>query len=515
VLQVAAGPLARIHQFWPETDNHFFDAWGRKVAAGDLLQREPWHPTPAWMQLVAASAQKLDPGLLDRLGIDRAAPDQARAEALWDHWLGGATWFQEPGYPYLVGLTYRLTGGTAWAVFLWQLAAGTLGVLAVWRLGVRVHSQLAGAAAGALAILAPVPLYLEVALLRDAAVAWLGPALALLMAWTVEGGRRRWLLLGLAVGGAALLKQTFLAFPVLMGAWRLAAVRSPWRDRLAAAGLVAAGVALALSPAVARNLAVGVPALAMNGSAAAMLPLNHTASAVPQGVRFDVDYVRALVASDGNLSRALAAALATHPGPGSVLALEGGKLLYAFHGFDVPNNVDLALFRQGSPLVASLPATPVLVMALGLLGLAGLRPGRGWPVLVAVAGSLPALLLATVVGRYRAALVAAMLPLAGVAVAQVVGWLRGRRWVPLTAGALATAAYLAWATGEPPGRGPARRAGEYRGAGEHFAAIDPAYAALNFAEAVRLAPGDPGLRRRLDEVRRAAGEGGGGRGEGR
>ncbi len=503
VLQVAAGPLSRIHTFWTETDGHFFDTWGRRIAAGDLLQPGPWHPDVVWMRVVAQRAQELDPGLLGRAGIDRALPPAARSAALWDRWLGGATFFQEPGYPYLVGLTYRLAGPEPWAVVAWQLLLGVAGVVVVHRLALRLHSHTAAAAAGTLAVLAPVPLFLEVTLLRDALVAWLGLALALLMAWAVEGSRRRWFVLGLAFGAAALVKQTFLAFPVTMGLWRLCAVRSPWRERLAAGGLVVAGIALALSPAVLRNIAVGVQPLALNGSAAAMLPLYHTAGATPYGVAADLDYVRALVASDGRPLQALLAAARTHGGPWSLLALEAGKLAYAFHGFDVPNNVDFALFRLEAPVLALLPAVLVVLVPLAAIGVVG-GGGRAWPVLVAVAGSLPALVLASVVGRYRASLTFALLPLAGIGVVQLATWLRGRRSVPLAIAAALSAAYLAWATGDPPGRDAARRADQYRRDGEFFAGIDRAYAALNFEESLRLHPGDTAVERRLAEVRQAA-----------
>ena len=503
VLQVAGGPLPRLHAFWAETDNHFFDAWGRRVAAGDLLQRKPWHPNAEWMQLAAKLAQQLDPGLLARAGVDASLAAPERSAALWDRWLGGAAFHQEPGYPYLVGLTYRLAGPDPWAVYAWQLLLGVAGVLIVHRLALRLHSHTAAAAAGALAVLAPVPLYLEVALLRDSLVAWLGLALALLMAWTVEGSRCRWFVLGLATGAAGLVKLTFIAFPVLMGLWRLAAVRSPWRARLAAGGLVFAGVALALSPAMLRNVAVGVSPLALNGAAAAMLPLHHTGQALPYRAAFDRDYVRVLVESDGRPLQGLLGAARTHRGPRSLLALEAGKLLYAFHGFDLPNNVDLALFRLEAPVLATLPAVLVVLVPLAALGLAG-AGRRSWPVLVAVGGSLPPLVMASVLGRYRASLTFALIPLAGVGIVQLAAWLRARRLAPVAVAAACWAAYLAWATRDLPAEEAATRAERYRKAGEHFAEIEPAYAALNFEESLRLRPGDAAVERRLAEMRRAA-----------
>jgi 4-amino-4-deoxy-L-arabinose transferase-like glycosyltransferase len=402
-----------------------------------------------------------------------------------------------------VGITYRVAGPHGWNVFAWQLLLGVASVLLVRRLTLRLFgSETVAALAGALAVLAPVPLFYEVTLLRDGLVAVLTLALAWAMAWAPDGTRRRWLLLGLAFGAAALVKQTFLVFPIAMGAWRLVTVRAPARDRLAAAGLAAAGILVALLPAIVRNLAVGVPPLAMNGSAAAMLPLNHTSVADVFGIRVDASYVRALIASDGSPLRALWAAAGTHPEPWSLLRLELQKVLYAWHGYEAPNNVDFYLFRQAAPVLAWLPARFVVLVPLAAVGLS--RVGRrAWPLLVAVAASLPSLVLASVLARYRAAMVLPLLPLAAAGLVQLGAWIAARRWRPIAAAALLSAGYLAWATGEPPGKGDAARAAEYAWAGWTFAGLEPEYAELNLREALRLAPDDAKARALLGQLERA------------
>jgi hypothetical protein len=503
-IQVAASPLPRLHALSPDSDNAFFDAWGRQVAAGDLLQRAPWHPMARWMAQVAQRALDEDPGLAERLGSPPGA-DPARLQArVWDRWLGGATFFQEPGYPYLVGLTYRLAGPEPWAVFTWQLGLGVAAVLLVHALARRLYSHTAAAAAGLLAVLAPVPLFYEVTLLRDSLVVFTTLALALLVHWAVEGPRRRWFVLGVAFGAAALVKQSFLAYPVLLAVWRLCAARPPLRDRLAAAGLVVAGMALALSPAVARNLAVGAPALALNGSAAAMLPMFHTAEAGVSVVRLDEGYLRLLLAGPTSPLGAFWAAARTHADAWAFLALELKKVLFAWHAFEAPNNVDYALFRQASPLLDVLPARLLVLLPLAAIGLAR-DAGRAWPLLLAVLVTLAGLVLATTLGRFRAPLVAAVIPLAGAGAVRVGGWLAARRWRPLIGATAAAALYAAWASADPPGRGAEVRAAEYRRDGKWYAQRDPALGALYLLEAARLAPATPPHRARIGELLLAAG----------
>ena len=500
VLQVAPGPLPQLHAIWGETDNAFFDAWGRRIAAGDLLQREPWHPMAAWMRQVARAALARQPSLAAELGIAKAgAGDQAVLEQLaWDRWLGGPTFFQEPGYPYLVGLTYRVFGPDPWPVFAWQLLLGVAGVLVIHRLGRRLFSHVEGALAGLLAVLAPIPLFYEVTLLRDALVVFLTMALALLMAWTVDGPRRRWFVLGLAFGAAALVKQTFLAFPLLMAVWRLAAVRSPARDRLAAAGLVLAGLSLALLPVALRNVTVGVPVLAMNGSALSQLPLFHTAGATPFAVDVDMDYVRVLLAAKGSAVRGLLEAARTHQSAWGLMALEAKKAAYAWHGYESPNNVDFYLFRLAAPVLSALPIRVVVLVPLAAIGLAR-DAGRAWPLLVAIAASLGSVVLGTALARYRAPLLALLMPLAGAGILTLYRWLAARRWVPIIAAMLASVPYLVWAAGDPPGLGAADRAAAYRRDAEAFAPRSPALASLQLLEALRLEPGAKGVEERLGQ----------------
>ena len=508
-LQVAGGPLPRIDELVPASDNHFFDLWGRRIAAGDWIQRTPWHPMPGWMHEVAREALSNDPSLPVTLGLasDLTYDREKMEERLWDHWLGGPTFFQEPAYPYLVGITYLLSGANVWHVFAWQLALGVLGVILVHRLALRMFSETAALAAGILAILAPIPLLYEVTLLRDGPVAVVTLGIALLMLWATEGGRSRWLVLGLAFGAAALLKQSFLFFPLAMGLWRLAGTRTPARDRLAAAGLVTAGMAVALLPAMLRNLVVGVPPLALNGSANAMLAIFHAAGASPYDLTVPHEYVRALVASDGRFLPGIAAAVRTHSSLWGFVALNARKLLYLWHGLDSGNNVDFYVFRQGVPVLAALPATFVTLVPLAGVGLAGREAPKAWPVLVALVASLGTIILAAALGRFRAPIAALLLPLAGAGIVRLGSWISARRWLWTGVAGTATALYLVWATSGPPGREPAMRAHVYARGGAMWQRLgEPAMAVLYLEESLRLEPKTPAIEAQLGQALLAAGD---------
>ncbi len=493
--QLAHSPLTRIHDIVPESDNRFFDLWGRHLADGDWMQPAPWHPMTQWMKWVAAEVQAIDPHLAARaLGPAVPADPGEVARRLWDHWLKGASFFQEPAYPYLVGLTYALTGANAWHVYAWQLALGVAGMALVHQLALRLLSHSAAFFAALLYLLSPLPLVLEVTLLRDLLVVFTTIALALLLHWAPEGGRGRWAVLGCAFGVALLVKSSFLAFPLLMALWRAATVRATWRERAPALALTVAGMVVGLLPAILRNLAVGVRPLTLNGSGESMLALFHTAHSAAIGVNVPAEFPSILAAHDGHLLPSLLAAARTHAEPWGIAVLTARKLIYAWHAMEAPNNVDLDLFRQASSLVRALPVGIVVVAPLAALGAASRRAAsRSWPLLLAVLASLATLALGSVLSRYRAPLVAVLLPLAGAGVVRAWTWARTRRFRSLTVAAALAVPYVAWALAPAPGFSPQERAAEYVHNGEGaLSAGETAFAILHFQAAVHLEPADPG-----------------------
>jgi tetratricopeptide (TPR) repeat protein len=120
---------------------------------------------------------------------------------------------------------------------------------------------------------------------------------------------------------------------------------------------------------------------------------------------------------------------------------------------------------------------------------------------VAVAATVPGLLLSTVLSRYRAPLTALLLPLAGAGAARLGTWALAWRWRRLGVAAAGTALYLAWAASSPPGQAPAERGTRYAWAGVGALANgQPAYATLLLRASLRLEPGAARVRARLAQA---------------
>ena len=433
---------------WEQTDMHFFDRWARAVAAGDWLSRQVGHPVHLWHLDLALAWLEAHPE-------DAAGPGPGRgreeAAALWDRWYGGPTFHQEPLYAYLAGLTYRLLGPDVRLVFAWQMLAGVGSGVLLLLLARRLFGEVAGAVTALLAVLCSPLLYYELILLRETLIVASGLLLAAAVSWALE--RRTfaaWLLAGLASGLALLLKSSAALTVAGTALLLLVLLRRAPRD-LARAGLgLALGTALALAPAVARNVAVGVRPLALS-SVGTITFVNANAEDARPDLGFTVSRHAAAIMgeSGGRFLPAALAALRTHPGPGSYLRQLAAKLDAAWHWYEIPNNANFYQYRAEAP-VLRLPVTFALAGPLGLVGLALAAPRwrSAWPLGLLVVGGLLTMLAFYPLSRFRAPMLAALLPFAAFGAVRTADLVASGRLARGGAALLALLGLAAW-TGRP------------------------------------------------------------------
>ena len=461
LVELNGGPLLAQNQ-WAESDMAFFDRWARDIARGDWSSDRLLHPSHSWYRELATAYFAAHPDAAQALARDPAtAADPARA--LWDRWLGGKTFHQEPLYAYLIALTYAVLGADPRWVFAWQMVLGVVTAVLVTLLTRRWFGDLAAALAGALVVLlAPFVMY-DVLLLRTTATTFAAVALAAALEWArSRHGWRPWLVVGFGFG-AALLLQTIFA-PLLAGALVLVAAGTPGppRARTARGAALALGTALALAPAVARNVAVGVPPLALSSVGPLVFLASNTAQFDPEGgFAFGEQAVRVLTASDGDGGAMVRGALATHPGVGSLVGQLWRKLAVAWGWYEVPNNTNFYYYRLQSRVLGLLPVTFALVSPLALLGLVlSLPRARRLAPLYLVVGTLVVpLLVFYTLSRFRVSLEVAVIPFAAAALVALVRWAAARHWAAAAAALVLLAALAAW-TSRPlaPGRALIRRA---------------------------------------------------------
>lgn len=407
-LQVRDGSILYFH-YAADTDMHFYDAWARLIAGGDLLAApRPYHP---WHHEVAREVH------------ERTRPgepfDENVGRAMWDHWMGPHTFYQDPLYAYALAASYRVCGPRLGVVLFAQALLGLGIVLMVFVLGRVLWDGTVGLVAGLLAALYAPFVFYESTLLRgtlQAALA-LGAVTCATLAARREARRGWWLAAGLFAGlsvlthAANLILALALVAPAWLGDPARAARRRP---RIA---LYAGGLALALSPLLARNLALGLPPWSTGtagGYGAHNFVMSHAADADPRhGFPFSPSEARIFARTDARLLPTVRETLATHASAWSWLALMLAKLLAFFDAWENADNINFYYFLLQSPLLRAIGLRYGLLLPLFALGLfCSGRRALSPPGLAILCGVLIALVFFTA-SRVRLSAAAAMLPFAG------------------------------------------------------------------------------------------------------
>jgi hypothetical protein len=237
--QIQGTPLDE-WQKWDQSDMATFVEQARRLAAGDWLAREPYHPYHAWQQVAS--------------------------EADWVRWYGPLSFHQAPLYSYGLAVLSKLHSDYLTLAKGLQLVLGAMTCVLVAHLAGHLGGVAAAVVAGLIAALYGPLYYLEPQLLRE------GPAVfgLLVLLWATmrhaalprESPIRRLAssaaLLGLLLGVYALFYEiaTVLAL-VVAGVVVVHGARSAARRPGIALAALLAGYLVGSSPLLARNAAVG------------------------------------------------------------------------------------------------------------------------------------------------------------------------------------------------------------------------------------------------------------------
>ncbi len=436
--QLSAGPGIAFHRL-DETDMNYYDRWGWQIAHGDWLSLSIGVPMHPWHRDVAALYFAEHPD--DKTALQREAAGSAESTdidaLLWSRWLGRRQFYQDPLYAYLIGLTYRLAGADVRYVFAWQMAMGVLTNVLIWSLSRRFFGEAVAACAAVLTLLCGVLMYYELILLRESAIVFAGLALT----WLIDRAfaRERWTgfaVLGVSLGLACTLKSTFILAVLATGIAIVVRYRQERRALVVAAGAAAAGVLMAVTPLVARNVAAGAPPLALASSGPLTFGFSNDVNyRVESGFAIDDRQMAQAMSETGSrwvpmVVQTLRAHTVT-----SFFSLVWRKWDRTWHWYEIPNNENLYYMRRLAPVLAWLPVTFWILSSLGMVGLVlGVsRFKQAWPLYVLVACCLAPLLTFYVLGRFRVALAAAIIPFAALTLVQLVAWLSTRRYSRLLA----------------------------------------------------------------------------------
>ena len=205
--------------------------------------------------------------LFDTLIVDSRAYDLWARRVAEGEWLRGRPFYQAPLYPYLLGVVYALLGSDALWVRVGQCVLGGA-ASALMAVACRAwFGARTSVVAGVLMALYAPAVFFD-GLIQKAA---LDSLLVPLVLWALgranaRGGAGRWLLAGVAMGVAALSRETMLLMALVIAPWVALGWR-PWdaggrvarRDGWIAAACLVAGVMVGVSPAHLHNAYHGAP----------------------------------------------------------------------------------------------------------------------------------------------------------------------------------------------------------------------------------------------------------------
>ena len=514
--ELSQGPCLWAHR-WSESDNSFFDRWAKEVVAGDWLTNQALHPMVSWNYAIAKMYFTRHPEKIAELQPAGAPPgdDAAIATALWNRWFGGKTFHQEPLYAYSIALTYRLLGENVRWVFAWQMILGVLTNLLLWDLTRRMFGETAGTLAGLMIVFFAPLYYLELTLVRTSLLTFLSIAMVYLADRALQRqSAATWLRTGV-VFGIGILGQTtlgvFVAACLALLAWRH---RQQPRTTLLFTAALMAGVLIGISPAVARNVVVGVPAFSLASNGAMTLVGGLDASSTPEmgGGGFNPRRMEQVMEeSDARSLPVLKACLASHGSMWNFAGLLARKFAKYWQWYEEPDNQNFYYFRLYSRMLSwSLTAWLLAPLMLVGLMLAAQRFDRCSMLYALAASGMVVALVASPVARYRAGYLAAMIPFAAFTVVRTAEWARERNY--LRAGAVAATVVLAflWTSRPLPAGRPEIRTADYLAPyyfywiPEHTGAVQsgqPRIAAAVLADSLRHEPEEvrqmgPGRRAR-------------------
>ncbi len=427
--QIDGGPCSQWHR-WEDGDPNFFDLWGRRLAAGDWLTDGSLHPLHEWHKSIAREYYLRHAS--EERELRQSGQDPARV--LWDRWYGGPRFHQEPLYPYLVGATYRIFGADPRWVYTWQMLLGVLSNVLAWWIARRHFGETAGVLAAGLALLCGPLLFYEMTLIRTSLTVLMSLALLVVFERAFERGSvGRWAAAGAVLGAALLLQTVFILFGVAamaLLAWRS---REKWREGLRAGAAVALAAIACLAPAFVRNALVGAPLFGLSSVGAVTFAAANWPEGDPtRGWTMDRrGLTRLMSETEGGFGRVVRQTLDTHS-PWTFTKLMGMKAGMLTRDHELPNNKNFLYYRLHAPILHIGFAGFGLILPFALFGMyaAWKEAGRHALLYALVVSSVAPMLIFYVLGRFRAPLMAALIPFAAFGMVRLAAWVFERRWKP-------------------------------------------------------------------------------------
>ncbi len=436
-IQINNSPNVWQHR-WEESDMNFFDLWAREIATGDWLTNQALHPYHTWKKMVADIYFRMHPNQAKILEQQNqlSREDFDTGHALWNQWYGNKQFHQEPLYPYLIALTYKILGFDVRWVFAWQAILGTLSNVLIFLIARHYFNDLVATITGFCALLYSPLLFYEMVLLRTTLITFTGLALIYLVHIAIKRNNWRWYFgIGIAFGIALLVKSTFLLFEfglILLLAYHQ---RKSFKNLVSLLLILGSGIIISLVPIMARNATVGVPLTSISSVNSITFIFSNTGDYQPGTHTFNIEHIpRIMGKTNGHFLPTVLETLKTHDSIQSYLKQLWKKFTLIWYWYEYPNNTNFYYYRLHASILAYLPLTFFIIAPLAIAGLllTILRFHTLLPLFLLIGINLLTILLANEISRYRIPLVAVLLPFAGFTIYQLIDWVRTKKFIQVS-----------------------------------------------------------------------------------
>ncbi len=262
--QVYGTPLDAWHE-WDQTDMATYIEQGKRIAAGDWLAREPFHPYHIWQ---SASGTEAD----------------------WLRWYRPHAFHQAPLYSYAYAIISKLSSHPESVLKAFQLVAGAATAVILGLVARLLAGDVAGIMAGLICALYGPLYYLECQILREGPALFCIAVLLFLVVRQVQRNSSRWwsqAAIGAFLGAFAMYHE----FALLLAAVTVAVLAAHAARRSAAKAVLAivavlGGYLIGFAPLLARNIAAGAAPLSVSSRPHLTIALANMPASPMQGVVF-------------------------------------------------------------------------------------------------------------------------------------------------------------------------------------------------------------------------------------
>ncbi len=424
-----SSPLAHGEEIMTSSDFYCFSQWAKRIAAGDVLCRDTYHPYMDWMNPVADIS-------------------------VFEQWWGGKEiYHQAPLYAYLLALSYYISGTTV-PILVLQIFFSLFFIYMVYYLGRRILDRQAGIIASLTAAMFAPAIVLDTIPLRASLVTMLTLLTVIVfLRISDKPSAGRGFITGAVLAAGYLLKPTWLiltaAGPVIV---MISLYRNPNSKKWIWLPSLFAGFILCLTPLFIRNLIVGAPVAALSTRGPETVYQANNRYADPAMFTMPPAHVYAedMEKAHGSVIKALIVSISSWSDEGGFvlwLKHEWRKFICIIQDFEHPNNINFYYYRKLTPFLKYFPTFGHIfgVSLIGLVFMFFTSRNRTAVLLflLAILSIIMGLLLTFVLGRYRLPLAMLLTVPAGIGFSLVLKWTRQKKFLK-SATTVLLAILLSW-----------------------------------------------------------------------